>query len=117
MIGEARNVAGRRTDDTPTETANAEPVVHVEQSGDVVSDLPDGALNAVDVFDADHQRAAEPETEPDRAGPPELAQIDEATDFDRADVDSQGNWIPPVLRGIAPDAAEAKADLPQRPRR
>lgn len=108
MIGEVRNVAGRRSDDAQTETGDGEPSAGPETNG------PAGTLNAVDVFDADRQRAVEPETKADSTEPPK---VDEAVDSDRADVDSQGNWIPPVLRGIAPDAAEAKANLPQRPRR
>ncbi|MGI9614386.1 MAG: hypothetical protein ACR2QO_15855, partial [Acidimicrobiales bacterium] len=136
MIGEVRNVAGRRSDDAPAETGNAEPSAGQE------TDAPDGALNAVDVFDADRRRASAPKTKPEITAPktkpeitapkaepeisePEISepeiteppQVDEAADSGRADVDSQGNWIPPVLRGIAPDATEAKADLPQRPRR
>ena len=114
MIGEVRNVAGRRSADTPTETETTQPAARVNQSARAGAIVPDGALNAVDVFDADHQRAPEPEAEPDTTEPQQVA---EPTDSGRADVDSQGNWIPPVLRGIAPDAAEAKANLPQRPRR
>jgi len=36
---------------------------------------------------------------------------------DRTDIDENGNWIPPLLRGIDPNASQAKADLPTRRRR
>ena len=35
----------------------------------------------------------------------------------RADTDARGSWIPPALRGIAPDAEEAADNLPRRRRR
>jgi hypothetical protein len=133
MIGEVRNVAGRRADDstetpTPAVTANdPEPL--------------DPALNAVEVFDAGRDVQSAPNvpsaTDPNtpQADPPALEPqrrraVDDTdqdedqeqeqdggnSDAARADLDAHGNWIPPVLRGISPDAAEAKADLPQRPR-
>ncbi len=42
--------------------------------------------------------------------------IDGRTPKERADVDSRGSWIPPALRGMAPDAAEAGQNLPKRRR-
>ena len=44
----------------------------------------------------------------------------EAFDADRpasADRDAQGNWVPPILRGMAPDAREKKDALPHRRRK
>jgi len=35
----------------------------------------------------------------------------------RDDFDADNNWIPPILRGMAPDAREAKENLPQRRQR
>jgi hypothetical protein len=32
----------------------------------------------------------------------------------RHDTDASGNWIPPILRGLAPDARQAKVNLPRR---
>ncbi|MFV0256877.1 MAG: hypothetical protein ACK5PP_00310, partial [Acidimicrobiales bacterium] len=34
----------------------------------------------------------------------------------RADTDANGNWIPPILRGLSADADEAKTSLPHRRR-
>jgi hypothetical protein len=39
---------------------------------------------------------------------------DGVTPKERADIDARGSWIPPALRGMAPDAAEAGENLPRR---
>ncbi len=147
MIGEVRNVAGRRVDD---KAAPVQPA----RGGRVEPPVSDGALNAVDGFDAD-RRDGQPSRSssapkpallrpgssnlglPPTAGGapgPATTEISPQIDIDadseppaeeaegsdetrRADVDSRGNWVPPILRGLAPDAAQAKTDLPQRSRR
>ena len=96
MIGEIKNVAGRRADDVQA------PKPLAAATAATASPSTD-SRNAIEQFDA---------TRP----PAELkAQAPAETDSPaRADTDENGNWIPPILRGFAPDAAEAKADLPKR---
>ena len=132
MIGEVRNVAGRRAEDRqPTPSPAAHRNAHKPaDNGDAGP-----ALNAVEVFDARRNAAkAVPPSElpsptptsrpkqrltPAETGRPQAAGTDDevARPSGRADVDSKGDWIPPILRGISPDADEAKADLPHRSRR
>ena len=47
----------------------------------------------------------------------DTSDLDDTSSEDRADVDNRGLWIPPILRGIADDAAEAAGELPRRRRR
>ena len=42
--------------------------------------------------------------------------LEGVTPGERADVDERGSWIPPALRGMADDAAEAGRSLPRRRR-
>ncbi len=46
----------------------------------------------------------------------DVPDLDGTTSKQRADIDARGSWIPPALRGIAPDAAEAAENLPRRQR-
>ncbi len=44
----------------------------------------------------------------------DVPDLDGSTPRERADTDARGSWIPPALRGIAEDAAEAGQKLPRR---
>ncbi len=46
----------------------------------------------------------------------DVPDLDGSTPKQRADTDARGSWIPPALRGIAPDAHEAGQNLPRRRR-
>ncbi|MDH5519216.1 MAG: hypothetical protein OEZ14_01665, partial [Acidimicrobiia bacterium] len=46
----------------------------------------------------------------------DVPDLDGSTATQRADTDARGSWIPPALRGIAPDAQEAAENLPRRRR-
>ncbi len=96
MIGEVRTIGGRRTTDVVQPT----PASQGHSSTDDPEGLTDG-LNGVEQFDA-----LQPAPQPLAVG----------AASGRADTDDKGDWIPPILRGIAPDAREAKTNLPQRRR-
>jgi hypothetical protein len=89
MVSEVHTIGGRRsTDVTAPQGTNRRRVKR-----------PAARANAgrgIEEFDADE--TASPDDKP------------------RHDTDAKGNWIPPILRGMAPDARDAKADLPQRRR-
>ena len=150
MIGEVRNITGRRVDDQP-------PGAGAGRAGtELARPEAGGALNAVDGFDADRQQDepnATPKQHASHGLPPATgggmgidANPDDTSTLDRrdapgtkrpdsntsvgtsgsgngdsaakrADVDDRGNWIPPILRGIAADAGTAKDNLPHRSRR
>ena len=81
---------------------------------------PPRAVGGDDRIDAGSNDEARPDTVDD--GPHERESTSSGTtsgddEVKRADVDDRGNWIPPILRGMAPNAATAKDDLPQRSRR
>ncbi|MGF1595414.1 MAG: hypothetical protein ACFCVK_00540 [Acidimicrobiales bacterium] len=128
MIGEVRTIGGRRRTDAvePTPAPTAAPDDEVTGKG-----------NAVDRFDARRPRPgplapsatpvttyADPATlDAAAAGEPvALPGTDTSgtTSADgarrSADTDANGNWIPPVLRGMATDARQAKINLPKRRR-
>ena len=44
----------------------------------------------------------------------DVPDMDGSTPKERADTDARGSWIPPALRGMAPDAEEAGQRLPRR---
>lgn len=122
MVGEVRTIGGRRGSDQapPPQPARPRPAAAAGSSKAVAAtvtqerrpapgeagleddDLVDvgEALSGVERFDA-------------RQPPPAPAGAGEGR---KADTDSQGNWIPPILRGMAPDAREAKTNLPRRKR-
>lgn len=124
MVGEVRTIGGRRSSDQapapqpakPRSAAPAKPAAKAATvteergtptpaSGDAAVDDEEmvdvgAALSGVERFDA-----RQPSPGPTGSG-----------DGRKADTDSRGNWIPPILRGMAPDAREAKTNLPQRKR-
>lgn len=140
-IGEVRNVAGRRTDDNRTQAASGQ---HRPQPGGVAPGGALNAVDGFDADRQD--RVPRPTAPPPAprpgptaagrpvgaeapidAGSPDAeggtnsttpAELERSADIESkgADVDDRGNWVPPILRGISPDAAEAKANLPQRRR-
>jgi hypothetical protein len=116
MIGEVRNVAGRRADDAAKD-ADASTDSGPDAAGGADQAVAGATLNAVEVFDADRAAEAAPAPAAPSVASTEAAPEHGEPDSTRVDVDEKGDWIPPVLRGIAPDAAEAKANLPHRPRR
>ncbi|MEZ5407541.1 MAG: hypothetical protein R2761_05900, partial [Acidimicrobiales bacterium] len=102
MVGEVRTIGGRRSSDQApppqparSRAAAAAPTTAEERPTDAAPDDDDElvdvgeALSGVEKFDARHP-AAPGDGESD--GPR------------KADTDSRGNWIPPILRGMAPDA-------------
>ena len=107
MIGEVRTIGGRRSSDAPEPAPPA-----TDQAADQPEAEPVVARNAIEEFDAGLSAP--------HAGDGIIEAKDRAlatADRSRADTDVQGNWIPPILRGMAPDAREAKANLPQRRRK
>ena len=94
MIGEVRVIGGRRSTDIAEPEPDPQPDLATVGGGAITGP---GAPNAVDEFDAGGRDAIAAST--------------------KADTDASGNWIPPILRGMAPDAREAKASLPQRRKR
>ncbi len=127
MVGEVRTIGGRRSSDQapapqPARTRPAAAPVPAHAGATAIPERPlseaeaDGtemidddelvsvseALSGVDRFDARQPGPA-----------PAAAASGESR---KADTDSQGNWIPPILRGMAPDAREAKTNLPKRKR-
>ncbi len=102
MIGEVRVTGDRRRaeDVEPEPPPSADPVA--AEVGDAAGSE---GRNAVDRFDTDQPPGGSAAaTDGDGGG----------TIARKADTDATGNWIPPILRGMAPDAREAKASLPQR---
>lgn len=115
MVGEVRTIGGRRSSDQapPPQPARPRPAATAAPVRPEAADASDAAtidddelvsvseaLSGVEHFDAAQPLPA-PAT-PDRSR--------------KADTDSRGNWIPPILRGLAPDAREAKTNLPKRKR-
>jgi len=113
MVGEVRTIGGRRSSDQapPPQPGRLRPAAASstaaeERPPDTAPDDDDElvnvveALSGVELFDARH-----PVPGAVGSGGPR-----------KADTDSQGNWIPPILRGMAPDAREAKTNLPRRKR-
>lgn len=100
MIGEVRTLGGRRrTDNVEPEPMQIEGAPLDTESGNAMI----AALNAIDQFDSD--QSGSEQGGGDESGTPR-----------KADTDSNGNWVPPVLRGMATDARDAGADLPKRRR-
>ncbi len=103
MVGEVRTIGGRRSSDQspPPQPARPRPAAAATTAIDddeLVS--VSEALSGVEQFDT-----AQPSPAP--AAPDKSR---------KADTDSRGNWIPPILRGMAPDAREARTNLPKRKR-
>lgn len=92
MVGEVRTIGGRRQDDVTDPEPMTPPPAPTPAT---VTRAASGANGANGAAPAD--------------GGGDEGGI-------RADTDPHGNWIPPILRGLAPDAREAGADLPQRRR-
>lgn len=97
MIGEVRTIGGRRSDDVQ-ESQDPLPTKAPAVVGAGAKQGESGH-NGIEEFDA--ERPAEKPTGTDGSG---------------ADTDDGGNWIPPILRGMATDAREASANLPHRRR-
>lgn len=137
MIGEVRTIGSRRSTDVPepeTPAADLDTAGFDETAGLVGS--ADGAHNAIAEFDAGQPATAGPTpsvpterraaTAAERAdqesgpaaGPNALVNAGNPAGSGpgKADTDAEGNWIPPILRGMAPNVREAKADLPKRNR-
>lgn len=97
MIGEVRTIGGRRSDDVQeSQDPLATKAPAVVGAG---AKQGESGHNGIEEFDA--ERPAEKPTGTDGSG---------------ADTDDGGNWIPPILRGMATDAREASANLPHRRR-
>lgn len=106
MVGEVRTIGGRRSSDQapPPQPARLRPAAAATTAAAAATDdelvSVSEALSGIEQFDA-AQPAPAPAT-PDKSR--------------KADTDSRGNWIPPILRGMAPDARQAKTNLPKRKR-
>ncbi len=110
MIGEIQTIGGRRS----TDAIQAETVLAPPSS--LTADEPDDAaidggveLRGIDDFDAQQAGTTSVATIP-------AQQSDKGEQSDKAkhDVDANGNWVPPILRGMAEDAREAAGSLPRR---
>ena len=107
MIGEIQTIGGRRS----TDAIQAETVIAAEQSPAVTGGPESGG---VDSFDA-HQAGLTPVATiiaDDQSE--EESEKESENEKVKHDVDAKGNWVPPILRGMAVDARKAAADLPKR---
>ena len=109
MIGEIRTIGGRRNSDSlqpepANQTAPAALDALAALDDGPTDDGPTDDRKAVEQFDAGQtlEPAGVVRGRVDTPG--------------KADTDPNGDWIPPILRGIAPDAREQKTNLPQRRR-
>ena len=112
----------RRDDETPAPTLSPEQFAKASQSEEMM------ATALGDTRD----QPAEVDGEPPELGSTVMPTLEDESDGwievddvpdlegttarERADVDARGSWIPPALRGVADDAAEAGQDLPRRRR-
>ncbi len=132
MVGEVRTIGGRRNSDqapapqparprpaadaaaTPSATATQDRLPATDGADTAMMDDDElvsvsEALSGVEQFDAR-------QPSPAAAPAPAASALPVPAESRKADTDSRGNWIPPILRGMAPDARQAKTNLPKRKR-
>ena len=120
-----RSAVGRQptpSEETTTPAGNAASGHEAKDAAGHIDEATDGTADLDRAKDTGSDQAATSGQATDQA-----AHIDQADEIDkavgaedqsgqRADIDANGNWIPPILRGMAADAKDAKANLPKRRR-
>jgi len=113
MVGEVRTIGGRRSSDQAPPPKPARPRTAAAASAAPPEPPPAEALDDDELVNVGEALSG---VERFDARQPAQAATGSGGRPGKADTDSRGNWIPPILRGMAPDAREAKTNLPQRKR-